>query len=361
MDNAWMYKFLAESGNKIIVITSKGIGGTRSPIPDREYEEFEGIKIYRYYDAIADLRYDFMKFYFKIKNIVENFKPEIILCSQQGNLPLAYKLKKELKIPIVLIVEHFYTPYWLIGKLGKLPFISHIGAELFRRWVTSRCDAIINSDPSEISFLSYLNKYETPVYFIRWPCYTPKIKMQKKDENMGIYAGSLTWSKNIKEFICTIPRILKDSHIKNFYILGLGESRIINDINKKAKKNNLKGELIYIPNMPREETLKLISKAFFGYTPVEGHVLGGFPVECLALGTPLIATHNILNLEDHENILITSPEKIAVPLNELYKNKKLYDYITENAKKFYKKNHDPMIISKKYEDIIIKTISMYKS
>jgi glycosyltransferase involved in cell wall biosynthesis len=362
MDNAWVYKFLAESDNQIIVITSKGIGGTRSPIPDGEYEEFYDIKIYRYYDAGTDLRYNFMKYYLKIRNIVENFKPDVILCSQQGNLPLAYKLKKEFKVPIVLIVEHFYSPHWLIGRrLGKLPFIARIGAELDRRWIISRCDVIINSDPSEVPFLAYLNKYGTPVYHIRWPCYLPKIKRIEKDENIGVYAGSLALSKNIKEFVYTIPQILKNSHIKKFYILGLGQSSIINDINKKNKKYNVKGELKYIPNMSREETLKLISAAFFGYTPVAGHVLGGFPVECLALKTPLIATHNILGLEDHKNILITTPEKIADSINELYKDSKLYGDITENAREFYQKNHDPKIISKKYMDVIIETMSLYKS
>jgi glycosyltransferase involved in cell wall biosynthesis len=345
-DNFYSYSHINRLGNPILVITrqkmtAKG-AGTLLPL----YEEVDGMKIHRILEQ---------RNYQKIFKIVESFKPDIIFCSQQGNMPLGIKLKRDFKIPIVLLVEYAYNPQYpfrlrgLAGKqkITKLKFLGNIVGKMYWLWLCKHSSAVITCNPEDKKHLEELSINGLPVYYIPWPSH-PTIDPSKieRDNEKAIYIGAFTAGKNIPEFATTIPKILENTPTKKFIFVGSGKYQYVVEELKRLYPKSIE----HILSVTRDEALELIASSYYAYTPVrEGG--WGFFGDCWSMKTTIIATYNGYELRDRSDCILTTPGKIVQSINELYKDSRLYKKVQEGGYGRFLKNHEAESVGEKYYEV----------
>jgi len=356
-DYAHVLIYLKKMGVDLTIIASRCYrlkSNERSP----DYEDMDGIPIYRIYENFSEQVSFPVKKYDQVLDIAIKFKPDIIMNSQQLNMHIAHKLKKDLGIPIILVVEYAKNPFKLINRrwyLGLKPF-GYAVAKVYWRWLSRQSSAIITSFVGDKKYLKELSKYDTPVYYVPW-CnqIPPEIENynNKKNKYRGIYIGSISQQKNTNEFEKTIPIILQHTPIKQFMVVGPGSGvSIINNLRQQYKQ-----QIKYLESLSRIEALKLIQSSFFSYTPVkEGG--WGFIGDSWGVKTPLIVTHNEYEFNDRKDALVVDRlENIANVVNELYHDDSLYRTLQEKGYERYRKFHSAESIAQSLYKIISDTIN----
>lgn len=338
-DNANVLLYLKEKGVDLKVICSRMCDlKTRDELS--EYDEIEGIPIYRIYSNFEEQSSFFAKRYDQVCRIVQEFKPDIIFCSQQYNMFLAERINRNFNIPIVLLVEFAYDATKLVKRkwyLGLKPLAKLVG-DIYWRWLSNNTKAIITSYIGDLEYLDFLSRHGVRTYYVPWCNHIPhevsSYKVQEKQKR-GIYIGAFTKWKNVHEFGVTIPLILEKTPTEEFVFIGPCFN--LNVIEKLRKRYGRR--INYVETISRIDALRFIKESFFSYTPVK---FGGwgFIGDSWGVKTPLIATHNEYHLKDQTDaLLVDDCEKIHLKINELYNNTGLYKILQRGGFKRYKENH----------------------
>ena len=351
-DYVYVLLYLKKMGLDITVMCSRSFH-PKGKGEGLEYENMDGIPIYRIYRDFSEQSSYPIKQYNQVYNIAREFQPDIIFCSQQFNMFIAQRLKKDLHIPIVLLVEFANDPLKLVKRrwyLGLKP-LAHPVADLYWRWLSKNTKAIITSYIGDKKYLKELSRYGTPVYYVPWCNHIPNeisTREAKKNTLRGIYVGSLSKWKNTDEFGATIPIILEHTPVKEFVIIG---PRSGMDVVTKLKKQY--GERVkYIESLPRVEALKLIQDSFFAYTPVKSGGWG-FMGDSWGVKTPLIVTHNEYELKNRVDAMIVyDVEKIDITINHLYKNHDLYKALQREGYQRYRRFHTAESVGERCYEIM---------
>ena len=330
-DNAYALTYMKEMGTDLAVICSR-MSGLKSAEKRSRFEEMEGIPVHRIYEDFREQSSFPVTRYDQVYRIARQFEPDIIFCSQQLNMPIANKLKADLGVPIVLLVEYACDPTRLLNRrwyLGLRPLARPV-ASIYWQWLCKHSRAIITSFVGDKSHLGFLSRHGTPVYYIPWCNHIPKEIVaagEEKDVHRGVYVGSLSKWKNTGEFLVTLPRILERTPVKEFVVVGPGPGV---EVIRKLKGRY--GERIrHLPSLPRVEALRLIQSSFFAYTPVRGGGWG-FIGDSWGVGTPLVVTHNEYGFRHRVDSLVASRlDDIDLFVNELYENSQLYRRLAEEG------------------------------
>ena len=340
-DNAAILVNLHEKGSQLVVITSTSLGlKGRGTLPN--YENMEGIPVHRLYRNYQEMFLFPGRHFAKVLKIVQDLKPDLILCDQELNIRLALMIQKCHNIPIALLVEDAGRIF--LGESNNTPrrkFLMNIfgmpyGSQKFWRWLCEKCAVLITCHPRDQRILNLLSNGK-PVFYLPWPCYIPKnFKPSTTRERFrGIYVGSLSSFKNTQEFKCTLPLILENTEVKQFVVIGPGPHA---SLIKKLREKYF-DRVRYIPQVSRDEALRYISSSFFAYTPVK---IGGwgFIGDCWSMKTPIVMTHNDNYVTDNENVLLSKNNPDLVEnINRLYKDTELYEKLQCNGYEEYNRRN----------------------
>ena len=338
-DNAHALVYLARQGVSLCVICSK-VCGLKSFTPLPDYEEMAGIPVHRLYSDFPEQASHPTRHYDQVRDIAQRFKPDLIFCSQQFNMPIATRLKRAFDLPIVLLVEYAYDSSKLLKRkwhLGLKCLASPVG-DLYWRWLSQNTRAIVTSYVGDCQHINYLERYGTPIYYIPWCNHIPEEVAARdgtKDPGRAIYVGSLSPWKNTDEFLATLPIILAGTRVREFVIVGPGPGVDAVRLLQKQFGDRIR----YTDSLPRIDALTLIQDSFFSYTPVKAGGWG-FIGDSWGVMTPLIATHNEYELQDKKDTLIVNRiQDIHLAIHQLYDSPELYRQLQEGGLDRYRRSH----------------------
>ena len=345
-DNYYAYKHIANTNNNILAISNReniNKGGKLEESP--EFETDGTLVIHRIFKSIREQQ-SFIKRLShkkKIETLVSDFSPDIIFCEEISNLKFAIELKRKFKSPIVLRTEFAFNknyPYRSMGRLLKLFKNSITGdrlpifiGSLIWSWAYANSDAVISCYHDDALIQPMIKN--TPFYYVPWPCYHPKISdSSDKLKYRAIFIGAFDPHKNLQEFLITIPKLLNESPLEEFIIVGSGEH--INIIEKL--KERFPESIKYYKSLSRERCLDLIQSSYFSYSPA---IRGGwgFIGDSWAMKAPIVITHNHYGFNDNIDSIVASQENIVERVNRLYENETEYERIVEGGYTRYTEKH----------------------
>lgn len=350
-DNAAILVRLYERGTKLVLITGKslelkGVGS----LPN--YENMDGVPIHRLYRDFREMVLFPHKHLAKVIQIAKSLRPDLILCAEQGNMRLALMIQKYFHKPIVLHVEDAGRIFSgeVDNDLKKRLFLKFLGipagAQTFWRWLCEKAAVIISSHPRDQRILNLLSNGK-PMFYLPWPSYVPEDFKSSiiRDRTQGIYVGSLFPFKNTQEFEWTLPLILEKTNVKKFVVIGPGPHVAL----IKKLKEKYGNRICYIPQVSRNEALRIISSSFFAYTPVRRGGWG-FIGDCWSMKTPIVMTHNDdYYVSDRVNALLSKRETDLVEsINQLYDDAELYKKLQSNGYEEYTKRTPDVVGDKLY-------------
>jgi glycosyltransferase involved in cell wall biosynthesis len=358
-DNYYAYSNMSASGNNILAISNreninKGGGLEYSP----QIEVDGNLVIHRLFRTLREQN-SFIKRtikYVEIKKLLYRFNPNVIFCENRSNIPLAIKIKRDFRIPIVLRVEFAFNkdnPYTTIGRKRYIKnkivgdYLGVLIGSLLWKWMCNHSDAIITCYFGDKSKRDQLVKGSKPFFYVPWPTYhTVSSEIVDRNNNRAVFIGAFDRHKNIKEFQETLPQIFKKTPVKEFYIVGSGVDLYILEKLKKAYPDRLK----HITSLSRDECLKLIKSSYFSYSPATWGGWG-FIGDSWAVKTPVVVTHNHYEFNDGVDSVVTSQGDISDRINELYRNKDLYENITSGGYNRFIDNHSAQKVGEQYYKI----------
>ena len=330
-ENAFMLLRAKEKGANITLITGKSLElkGKGKMVP---YENMDGIPIHRLYENIWDMIVFPSRNIKKIIEITKDQKPDLIFCGQELDIKLALILQRHFKVPIVILVEdamRVYSGEAYTQKLNALLQITGIpSGKKFWPWLCRRVEMVITCHPQPQDVFNRLSKFGAPIKYLPWPTSVPSNlkRVDLKSKRRGVFVGSLYPHKNTEEFALTLPRIVKETSTKEFFVVGSGpHSKIVRALSKTC--NSIK----YIPQLPRNEALNLIASSYYAHTPVR-HGGWGFIGDCWSMGTPLVMTHNDGYVVDKLNALVANDvDELIAKINLLYVKPEIYNELIQKG------------------------------
>lgn len=367
-DNYHAYKYIAENGHMILAISNlenilKGAGVEFSPETERD----GNISIYRVFKTLKEqrTRYLAMRKYGVIKNIIKKFTPDIIFCENSINMPLAIKLKKDFRIPIVLRLEFLFdwnNPYDIIGHQKFIKnkitgdVLGKIAGLLFWKQLCYYSDKIISHYPGDQKKIIELLRHRKQAVYIPWPGKELIFEGEiMRHRNRAVFIGSFDAHKNFNEFRKVLPELFSKTPVKEFYFVGSGHYLYIVDELRRQFPDKIK----HISAMPREECLKLISSSYFCYSPA---VRGGwgFIGDAWAMKTPIAVTCNHYDFNDGIDSIVADTDTIAGRINSLYNDSGFYEKIAIGGYERFKDNHSAEKVGQRYLDVCFNVIKESK-
>lgn len=184
-----------------------------------------------------------------------------------------------------------------------------------------------------------------------------------KDERVMLFVGRIISIKNIF-FILDTLRELKNRGF-NFKMIYIGDGPDYNMLNKRIKKYNMSNEVRLAGKIMDRELLKSIyyrANLFLFPSLFDSSSL--VQIEAASQETPTLFVEGAVTADTVENNIngFTAPEDInsfADRIEEIFKDKKLYNKVQKNAKDSLAKSWKT--IAKETYDYYLKVIEEYKS
>lgn len=348
--------YLGSIGHQVLVITAQNANSLKGKVHSLKKETIGNTIFFRPYFHSRDIATNNPKYWpIAIKFIID-FDPEVIIGFGESNYKLSLKIKKNLKIPLLFFLEYInkYKPFPPIKgrKIIRNYFNSlyNLISKNYLRKIVRGSDAVMFSYFGDLAYTKKITKYGKKAFYVPW-CNEIERTDQDYEKNLKtvIYIGSVTRFKNAGKLLEVIPKVLLNTSIEKFIVIGPGE--FANEIKDLAKI--YPGKLLYFESLPRKEALKLLASAGFGFTPVIDSGLG-FIGDCWAVKTPLIALNSLngfLN-PDIDTIIINDIDNLPFTIEKLISNKLLYNKLQNEGYKRYFENFSARAVGEKYLDVI---------
>jgi glycosyltransferase involved in cell wall biosynthesis len=317
------------------------------------YEDADGIPVHRLYRNFFEMSMFPQKSLSQILRLARDFGPEVIFCSLAGNMRIAVALKKHLGTPIVLAVEYAGNIALNCSRSRRQSvFMQVFGVPYgsgYWKWLSKWSDAVITFYPNDQYVFSGLSRFGAKMFFVPW-CNAPSSFIVKnRVEGRAMYAGMFSKFKNTEEFLQTIPFLMEETPTKEFVFLGSGSAHDVRVVETLRKKYGTR--IQHLIALPRVEAMKLLSGCHYAYTPVRTGGWG-FIGDCWATRTPLVMTHNDYCATAGVDTMVTSPEDIAITVNEIYGDQDLYRSLQESGYKHYLKEHTVESVGHKIMEVV---------
>jgi glycosyltransferase involved in cell wall biosynthesis len=359
-DNYHAYSYIADNNNNVLAISNKESTAKGGALHEDPEVEVDGsLVIHRIFNSMREQQSFFRRLPYKkkVKNLISEFRPDVIFCEEISNLKFALDIKNELGIPIVLRTEFAFDahdPYRNMGRLLKLfknPLtgdrLASLVGGLIWRWAYNNVDAVISCYYEDAP--KQPEVYNTPFYYVPWPTYHPNIKGESKMvKDRAVFIGAFVPHKNLNEFLDTIPKLLKKTPLKEFCFVGTGQDIAIIEQLKVSYPESIQ----HYHSLSREECLKLIRDSFFSYSPATWGGWG-FIGDSWAMGTPVVVTHNHYGFCDNIDSVVTVPEEIVNRVNLLYENEPYFERVGAGGHKRYLENHTANAVGARFLEICI--------
>jgi len=296
----------------------------------------------------------------KIKNIFQSFNPHIIHLQDFSPISLtAINLAYELNIPT--IITHHFTAELVVKnlipakKLSNKLSQSQTAKQLIYRLVNlfyKRCQLVTVPNPNLIPYLQKA-KLKTPIISIpngiNTNQFTKKINQHKilhkynfKQSKIILFVGRLEIDKSLDVLIEAFKIISKQNPDTALVFIGEGKEK--SKLNKLVTKHSL-NHCVYFLGKINNQNHKLshmynASYLFANPSIIENQSIAF--IEAMTAGLPIIASYNPIQttiIKHHYNGLIVEPDNppaLAVAIQKLLSDKKLYKTISQNNKKDFK-------------------------
>ncbi len=347
---------LTSKGHNIRVVTAIS-NKSKSSNNRNELEVLKGIQIFRPYEHyFPDMILWPEKRMAVLQKYLSDFKPDVILCSQEFTIRLGLVIKKWLAdSPLITIVSEFAGNLADRGYSGLIanltyPLVGMPRGKNFWPWLQENSSAVITCYPPDVARLDELGKPDKPVYYSPWCNQLPEgINLSGgKEQGLAVYIGAFSKWKNTDEFLSLVPRILEDTPTQQVLFIGKGKINILQKLKKRYGK-----AVEHIPGLQRKEALVLLSTAFFGVTPVKKGGWG-FYGDCWAVRTPVASLYNDYGLNHkHDAIVGNSIEGLIEGINKLYDDPALYTTLQECGYNRYSKYHTALAVGMVYENVLL--------
>ncbi|MBM4284057.1 MAG: glycosyltransferase [Deltaproteobacteria bacterium] len=307
-----LYEYFARTPeHQVLVIAPQCADATEGGVPAPREERLGRLWISRLYRDIPEMWDQAGKKLSAALSLAKVFDPQIVWFWHENNFPLAHILSSQMpgKPPLVGYLE-IPTPEILESAYAaKVPFLLS-GLLSDRR----QEEALTRGDTCFLAM-------EAPVEVPDLESYEPEKRL-----NRGIFGGGLdAWYKGADRFAKILPRLFEETPMERFLLVSRGSKTALRIAEALGKRYPID----YLSNLPRTALFREIARSFFALTAATIASPGSFPVECLALGTPVLAAGGSLGevIRDGE----TGVRSIA-SLNRLYGVPSLYQQVQKQAR-----------------------------
>lgn len=353
--------YLGSQGHDILVVSSRHWDTLKGNVYAPHTEHIEGCEFFRPYPESLKMIHNYRAHWPEVRDKVDEFKPDVVVGFGEFTHALSFKIRKHLNIPLVLFVEYLDLTKVVLPIKGRslllkrATWLYKFFAAFYQRLQARHCSAIMFSYYGDHHFIPELEKYCPIVKYVPWCCEVNREESttQRKSRS-GIYIGSLEKFKNAAELVKAIPLILNYTDTEYFTVIGPGD--YANKIKTLVKKFGTR--LRYIESLPREEALRLIRSAGYGYTPVSDCGLG-FIGDCWGNGTPLIATHKLDGFLQAgiDTLVVDGYKELPRIINELIASQELQQHYSDNGKLRYDNHLTAKAVGEKYLETIKQVIN----
>ena len=350
--------YLGSTDHNVLVITSRHVDSLKGKVDSPEHETIGGTEFYRPYEQSTDIiRHPFCC-WTEISEKLAGFEPEVVICFGEFNYRLAVRISSEFDIPMFLYMEYLRPGKIAFPIRGRtalrkmFPRLHDYLASLFLKYLARRVKAIMFAYYGDRERAASLEKSGVPAIYVPWCAEVGSDPVSvTRERNVGIYIGSLEGFKNAAELVEAIPLILDKTETKRFIVVGPGA--YAGKIQELADRYG--NRLQYIRSMPREEAMKLVSSAGYGYTPVTDCGLG-FIGDCWGHGTPLIATHELDGfLHSGEDTLIANDvEDLPDKINQLLDSEELFEKLSSSGRARFESDYTSRAAGERYLGVVQK-------
>lgn len=265
-----------------------------------------------------------------IKEEIENFKPDIIHAGHVWILPA---IASKYNIPLIITAhgtdligyenDKKFRKYAIqaFNKANKIITISNQNNELIKKtFKQDKCVLIPNGYNSDIFYQTKINK----------DIFLKQFNIKNRYDKIITFVGKFTYIKGI-DILLKAAAIYEN---ENILTILAGDGELFNDMNKLAKKLNLKN-VFFIKNQSQSTLNKLYNIADVSIIPSRSEAFGLVAIEAMACGTPVIGS-NIGGLSDI----------IADGTGLLFENENYFDLANKINKILNKNMFDRNYISK---------------
>jgi len=357
-DNYHAYRYIADNDNNVLAISNKesiAKGGRLRKDPEVEVDG--SLAIHRIFNSMREQQSFFRRLPYKqkVKNLVSEFRPDVIFCEEISNLKFALEIKRAFRVPIVLRTEFAFDadyPYRSMGRLLQIfknPLtgdrLASLVGGLIWGWAYANADAVISCYHEDAPKQPEVNN--TPFFYVPWPSYYPNIEGEvTRARDRAVFIGAFEPHKNLNELLITIPKLLRKSPLKEFCVVGTGQDLGVIEQLKASYPESIR----HIQSLSREECLKLIRDSFFSYSPATRGGWG-FIGDSWAMGTPVVVTHNHYGFRDDVDSVVTSPEEIVNRVKSLYENEPEFERVGSGGHKRFLEHHTAEAVGSRFLEI----------
>lgn len=351
-DNFHALRYLQEHGHELVLLTRRD-PGLKSTEPSPEFERVAGIAIHRRWQNVAELNSLDHEPLARATEIADEFAPDLVWCSYQGNLPLGRHLSERYRKPLIVLVESLYNRESLLGRRDRwwrTPLLE-LRARKYRQHLLEQSDAIITSDPLEPARIRELDPTGRRVFFVPWCTDVPEAMGESgtiRARNEAVYIGSLYHFKNAQHLPGMIRSLLGSTPVEHVTVVGPGPLRP----KIEALRSRYGKALTYIESLPRAEALALLRESFFAFTATK---MGGWGLfgDAWAVRTPLLALHNGYGLTDGVDASLASANGgVAGAARRLYDDAAYHEAIRDGGRMRYVQNHTAEAVGSGYLRVI---------
>ncbi len=357
-DNSFGPIYLASDGHDVLVISAQHAKSLKGDVYAPEYEQYKECKFYRPYEEWTDItRKPFIK-WDQVKVSLDEFNPDVVVGFGEFNYKISKAISEHYKIPYFLFLEYLRLEKIAFPLRGRtflksyFPVVHDLFSKIFLRYLSKHVAAIMFSYFGDKDQVPLLKKMGVDAYYVPWCTDVGENHAEiDREEGLGLYIGALEKFKNSDELVAAIPYILDKTDTKKFIVVGPGPYS--EDIKKLQAQYT--GRLEYIESMPRNEALKLIRKATYGFTPVSDCGLG-FIGDCWGCGTPIVATHELdgfLNA-DVDALIAINVNEVPDLINSVLSSPKVWSDLHNEGIKRYSSNYTAKAVGDMYLDVIKK-------
>ena len=319
----------------------------------------------------------------KAFNIIKKWKLDIIHSHTEFSIgTFARLISKQLNIPLVHTYHTMYEEYIYYITKG---YFNSASKKLVEYLTLFLCDKTIDEliVPTEKTKELFKDKYKVKrdVYVIPSGIDTTRFYKENIDKNeiinlkkdlglkktdfIVLYVGRIAKEKSIDFLINNFNSVLKQIPKAKMIIVGDGPD--IKDLIDLAKKEGLENKIIFAGKAPWTDVPKYYSLCDVFVTASKTETQGLTVMEAMGASKPVVAIRDEsfeLMITDKKDGLFFDDEKSYVDMiYEVYKNKKLRDEISFNARltadKYSPYNYAKNVL-KVYEKVISKDTNVVK-
>jgi GT2 family glycosyltransferase/glycosyltransferase involved in cell wall biosynthesis len=311
-----LYDHFAQApGNEVLVIAPQYADVSKGGVPASREERLGHLWISRLYRDIPEMWQETGKKLSAALFLARAFEPDIIWFWHENNFPLAQILSSQLpgKPPLVGYLEIPSKEIVEICREEKVPFLlSALLSDKYQEQAFTTADTC---------FL----KMEVPV-----EVFDADSLRQERRVNRGIFCGRLdAWYKGADRFAEILPRLFDETPMENFLLISPGNQTALKIMDLYGRSYPID----FVNNLPRKELFREIARSFFAVATNNVEAPGSFPVECMALGTPVFSVSCSLG----EVILDGKTGARSIEsLNRLYYEPRHYRHVQKTARAYFK-------------------------